>query len=196
MKVWKNKNGQLVMRSSGNGVKLYWTSVMIDKLRRLYPTTSNDDVAAELGVSVKTLRNKARELGLAKDPIYISEISKAKQRLSKLVPKKHTRRKGGGKISEYIANETEEQKRKRIEKIVKSRRATYRDSGLKGAETRRNWSEDKKREYIEKLKQVRKRAIENGAVEKYKETRRKMPLALKERISRNISMGKKNAKVS
>ena len=142
MKIWKNKNGQLVTRSSGNGVKLYWTSVMIEKLRRLFPTTSNDDVAAELGVSVKTIRNKARELGLAKDPCYISMICKKKQRLGKLVPKKHTRRKGGGNISEYIANETEEQKRKRIEKIVKSRRATYRDSGLKGAETRRNWSED------------------------------------------------------
>ena len=196
MKVWKNKKGQLVQRSSGHGVKLYWSSAMIEKLRRLFPTTSNEDVAAELGVSNKTMRTKAKELGLTKDPSYISEISREKQRFGNLIPKKITRPNRGGKIRDYIINETEEQKRKRIENIVRSRRANYREAGLKAAETRRNWSDEKKREYIEKLKQARRRAIENGASEKCRETRRKMALALKERISRNISLGKRHEKVS
>lgn len=40
---------------------------MIEKLRRIFPTTKNEDCAIEFGVSPRTVIRKARELGLTKN---------------------------------------------------------------------------------------------------------------------------------
>lgn len=198
MKVWKNNKGQLVQRSSGRGVKLYWSSAMIEKLKRLFPTTPNRELAAELGIGLSTLRNKARELDLWKDPDYLEETNRRKLRYgvlcSRLSPNRHKYR--DGKIQEYIARETPEQRKRRIENGVRARKGTYRETARKGFETRKLWSEERKEAFREKMSQIRRKAIENGAVEKFKETMRRMPQALKEKRNRNISIGRRNAKVS
>lgn len=198
MKIWKNSKGQLVMRSSGDGTKLYWSPAMLEKLKRLYPFTTNKELAAELGIGLSTLQYKVKELGLVKDPYFLHETRMKNLRYgtlcSRLTPKRYKYR--DGKITDYIMNETPEQRKARIEKGRKTKLATRIDIARKGAETKRNWSEERKREFSEKMSQIRRKAIENGAVEKYKANWKKLPAALKERRNKNISIGKKNAKVS
>ena len=43
-----------------------WNDAKIKRLKELFPTASNDDIAEELGMSVPTLKKKAYELGLKK----------------------------------------------------------------------------------------------------------------------------------
>lgn len=47
---------------------------MIGMLRRDYPTTFNEELAGAIGVSVRTMIRKARELGLEKDRKWLSDV--------------------------------------------------------------------------------------------------------------------------
>lgn len=57
-----------------------WTDEMIDTITTKFATTFNRELADELGVSMRTMIRKARELGLEKEPGFLdknrSEISK------------------------------------------------------------------------------------------------------------------------
>lgn len=53
------------------GCKLDWSETKLEKLRRDFPTTKNEDLAIDLGVSPRTLVRKARELGLVKSPAWM-----------------------------------------------------------------------------------------------------------------------------
>lgn len=61
-----SKTGRF-MRHSGLSRSIYWSRQMLDDLRRLYPTTKNEDLVEFFGVSLRTVIRKARELGLEKD---------------------------------------------------------------------------------------------------------------------------------
>jgi hypothetical protein len=57
----------LLMQHEGLARRIYWSKQMLDDLRRLFPTTKNEDMVDILGVSERTLIRKARELGIYKD---------------------------------------------------------------------------------------------------------------------------------
>lgn len=56
-----------VYEKRGCSKRIFWSKQMCDDLRRLYPTTKNDELAGMFGVSVRTMIRKARELGVEKD---------------------------------------------------------------------------------------------------------------------------------
>ncbi len=47
--------------------RIFWDRRMLDDLKRMYATTKNEDLVDIIGVSLRTLIRKARELGLEKD---------------------------------------------------------------------------------------------------------------------------------
>lgn len=61
---------------------------MLDYLRRYFPNTTNDELAGCIGVSKTTLIRKARELGLEKDPKWLSSIQRVNIRLANSVNKR------------------------------------------------------------------------------------------------------------
>ena len=65
---------QRAMEHKGAGTRIYWSPQMISELRRWYPTKLNAEVAELLGLSVRTIIRKARELGLVKDPEWLAAI--------------------------------------------------------------------------------------------------------------------------
>lgn len=57
----------------GCSAALAWSQAKLETMRREFPTTTNEDLAIDLGVSQRTLIRKARELGLEKDPNWLRE---------------------------------------------------------------------------------------------------------------------------
>lgn len=64
-----------LMEHRGLSRHIFWNRQMLDDLRRLFPTTKNEDMSDMLGVSVRTLIRKARELGIKKDPQWQHSIT-------------------------------------------------------------------------------------------------------------------------
>lgn len=52
----------------------YWSPQMISTLRRLYPTTKNEELASMFDISMRTLGRKVAELGLSKDPEWMRNV--------------------------------------------------------------------------------------------------------------------------
>jgi len=63
-----------VMEHRGYSTRIYWNGVMLSDLRRYYPKMLNEELAGLLGVSVRTMIRKVRELGLEKDPKWLAGI--------------------------------------------------------------------------------------------------------------------------
>ena len=63
-----NQQTGRLMEHKGLARRIFWSRRMLDDLRRLYPTTKNEDLVDILGVSQRTLIRKARELGIQKNP--------------------------------------------------------------------------------------------------------------------------------
>lgn len=78
------------MEHQGNSKHIYWTKDMLDYLHRHFATTINEELAGCVGVSVRTLIRKARELGLRKDPRWLAELFDAHRKEAHVV----SRRKG------------------------------------------------------------------------------------------------------
>ena len=57
-------------RICGTGRTVIWNDRTIGILRRMYPTFTSGDIADVIGCSDTTVRNKAHELGLTKDPSF------------------------------------------------------------------------------------------------------------------------------
>lgn len=64
--LFKNMRTGQVIEHKGASTRIYWSGYMVEKLKRLFPTTKNADIAVELNVSPRTMIRKARELGLEK----------------------------------------------------------------------------------------------------------------------------------
>lgn len=67
LRVKANKMG---LAFKHNPQKIQWTETMEKRLREYFPTMFNDTVAVLLGVSVRTVIRKARELGIEKVPDF------------------------------------------------------------------------------------------------------------------------------
>ena len=61
-----------------------WSNDMLFTLRKYYPNTASDEVAAMLGVSLRTCQRKAVELGIAKDPAWILEKNRRAWGIAKI----------------------------------------------------------------------------------------------------------------
>ena len=82
------KFGRLV-EHRGQSTKYYWSPQQLDYLRRHYPNTANEELAGCLGVCVRTMMRKAREIGLSKDPAYIRRIGEAGRNIARAVNKRN-----------------------------------------------------------------------------------------------------------
>ena len=69
------KTGKL-WEHRGNSKLIFWSRQMLDDLRKYYPNTPNSELAEIFNVSLRTVIRKAVELGLKKDPEYLSGIWK------------------------------------------------------------------------------------------------------------------------
>lgn len=65
------RTGQLIEHRA-NVTHIYWSSSMLRHLRASYATTTNADLAIDLGVSPRTVIRKARQLGLVKSPEWLT----------------------------------------------------------------------------------------------------------------------------
>lgn len=65
---------------------------MLDDLRSMYPTTLNEDMAHIVGVSVRTMIRKARELGLRKNTEWLLGVWDERRMVAHCVNKVHGNR--------------------------------------------------------------------------------------------------------
>lgn len=72
-------------RRTGRGRSLVWTAQMLSDLRRLFARTKNEELAGILGVGVRTMVRKARELGLEKDGEWLRTIWKSNIRMGHMM---------------------------------------------------------------------------------------------------------------
>lgn len=91
-----------IMEHQGYALRIYWSTSMLDYLRKHYPTTLNEELAGCLGVSQRTMIRKARELGLEKDPEWLAVVWEERRKLAHIISK----RKGypGGFVKGQRAN--------------------------------------------------------------------------------------------
>ena len=113
------------------GKKIIWTPEMEDKVRREFPHRISIDICKEMGVSLRSIIRKARELGIDKEPGFLETNRKEIQsRATKGL--KATSKKGGRfKKGEHAGleyefkpghKESEETKARRVAKMSKTRR--------------------------------------------------------------------------
>lgn len=81
------RTGRIMERQVGKGGPpcIYWSPYMIDILRKYYPTTTNEEVAAIVGVSELTLIRKAKELGIRKSAAYLRGVHSEAGRISQAI---------------------------------------------------------------------------------------------------------------
>lgn len=73
--VRKDPRTGLLWEHHGHSKRIHWSPPMVEKMRRLFPWATNEDLAVELGVSQRTVIRKARELGLSKHPDFMRKKS-------------------------------------------------------------------------------------------------------------------------
>lgn len=68
------KDGRYVVYDM-QATSILWTGNMLSDLKRNFATTKNKDLAEHLGVSMRTISRKAKELGLVKDKAWLIEVA-------------------------------------------------------------------------------------------------------------------------
>lgn len=74
-----------IMEHRGYATRIFWNRMMLDYLRRSFATTLNQELANWLGVSVRTMLRKARELGLEKDAAWLKKVYKDRLKMALMV---------------------------------------------------------------------------------------------------------------
>ena len=145
--IYFNEKLGRVVEHHGYSTRLHWSRDMIDYLRRNYATTFNEELAGCLGVSQTSMRRKARELGLTKDPAWLKEVWDERRRWAHISSRKKGYpgriRKGERRSPDTMFKkghvETDEQKQKRIDTIHRyamTHPEEMRQRGLKAWRTR------------------------------------------------------------
>lgn len=83
-----SKDGR-IYEHHGLSRRIFWSKQMLDDLRRMFPTTKNEDISVRLGVSMRTMIRKARELGLKKDDAWINGMNQERLTKMKYINKIH-----------------------------------------------------------------------------------------------------------
>lgn len=77
-----------IMEHQGYATRIFWNKDMLDYLRQHYATTLNEELAGCLGVSPRTMIRKARELGLEKDPAWLSAVWDERRKMAHVISKR------------------------------------------------------------------------------------------------------------
>lgn len=85
--IYYNEKVGRIVEHNHYSTRIFWNTQMLDYLRRHFPTSLNEELAECLGVSRRTMIRKARELGLEKDPRWLSEIWEERRRLAHVISK-------------------------------------------------------------------------------------------------------------
>lgn len=83
-----SKDGR-IYEHHGLSRRIFWSKQMLDDIRRMFPTTKNEDISVRLGVSLRTMIRKARELGLKKDDAWINGMNQERLTKMKYINKIH-----------------------------------------------------------------------------------------------------------
>lgn len=141
-----------VMRKKDGVVTIGWSGSMLAELRRLFPVTKNEEIAGVLGVSVRTMIRKARELGLKKDDGWLSGVWDDNRKMAQMMSRalgypggyKPGRPDTGTEWRKgYVM--PEESRRKQaasMRRYAMAHKSDYRKRGLKAWETRRRRAEE------------------------------------------------------
>lgn len=81
-----NADGQAV-EHRGNSTRLYWGEERTKDFKRLFPFNTNEDMAIEMGCSVRTVVRRAREMGLEKDAYWLQKVQDRNRKLAQGVNK-------------------------------------------------------------------------------------------------------------
>lgn len=84
--VYLDADGRAVEKK-GNSVRLYWGEAKLKDFRRLYPVNTNEDVAIDMGCSVRTVVRRAREMGLEKSQVWLQSVWDANRKVAHAVNK-------------------------------------------------------------------------------------------------------------
>lgn len=90
--------------------RIAWSRQMVDDLRRMFSVTLNQDIADYLGVSLRTMIRKARELGLQKDKAWLTDVWEDRRRQAHMASRSKGYP-GSIKPGEHRSPETEFKKR-------------------------------------------------------------------------------------
>lgn len=85
--IYSSKHGRIVTKDH-YAIRIFWSEDMLDFLKANYATTLNEELAGCLGVSVRTLVRKAREIGLEKDQSWLRRIWDERRLIAHVVSKK------------------------------------------------------------------------------------------------------------
>lgn len=127
------RTGLLLEKEPRRHPHIYWTPFMTESLRKLFPTSSNEEIAGLLGVSTSTLARKVKELGLRKDTEYLHRVFSESGRIGQ------ARLKKTGRAHRYTSGHrhSEETKRKIRETMLRYHRE-HPDVMRRAWETRRS----------------------------------------------------------
>lgn len=109
-RMYHDERGRL-LEHKGCSTRLFWSAPMEEKLRRLFPTTKNDDLAIEFDMSARTIVRKARELGLEKDREWMLEHKRQNCRLMRVINLCHRGNSGQFKKGQHASPKTEFKKK-------------------------------------------------------------------------------------
>ena len=108
--MYHDERGRL-LEHKGSRTRLFWSAPMEEKLRRLFPTTKNEDLAIEFDMSARTIVRKARELGLEKDREWMLEHKRQNCRLMRVINLCHGGNSGQFKKGRHASPKTEFKKK-------------------------------------------------------------------------------------
>lgn len=86
--IYFNEKMGRVVEHRGYSTRIFWNPEMLTYLRRHFPTTLNEELAGCLGVGVRTMIHKARELGLVKDPAWLKAQWDERRKLAHIASKR------------------------------------------------------------------------------------------------------------
>lgn len=83
----------------GNSTKIYWDGNMLSIMKLHFPDSSNEEMFELLGglVSIRTIRRKAKEMGLEKTPEWLQRANRDNLTLARVEAKKTNKTKTVGR---------------------------------------------------------------------------------------------------
>ena len=79
--------GRVVVREHYS-TSIFWNRQMLDFLKQNFATMLNEELAGCLGVSLRTMIRKARELGLSKDRQWLASIWNERRMMAQVASKR------------------------------------------------------------------------------------------------------------
>ena len=88
-RVFYHPSYKRIVEHEGYATRIFWNKQMLEYLRKNYATTINEELAEWLGVSYRTVRRKAHQLGLKKDEAWLKDIHDERRKLAIASSKVH-----------------------------------------------------------------------------------------------------------